>query len=128
MASPALQKVADSVLLLLAARVAMVVMLPLGWLYFEARVFTPLEQAITRIERSETHYQELATRVSAIEVSRSIGQAAWSTFQSSTHSRLDRMESTIVTLSNTISALNATIQAMRERGNIKRDSAIDRNG
>jgi hypothetical protein len=121
------QKIADSVLLLAIARVSMALALPtiglISWLgsgYLEGK-FDAVNVRVTGVEqKAETTADQTAKindRLIAVETGQTAALSAREKFEAATLARLDRLQDSIVTLSNAVAALTATVQADRkERG------------
>lgn len=129
------QKIADSVLLRAIARVSMALALPListivflgsGWLNqkFEAQARTA-EQAVLmqtgRIDRIETtattaiqQSAKVNERLTIVETKQVTADATAANFQKDTLIRLDRLQDSMVSMSNAIAALTATMQARED--------------
>lgn len=121
------QKIADSVLLLAIARVSMALALPtiglISWLgsgYLEGK-FDAVNVRVTGVEqKAETTADQTAKindRLIAVETGQTAALSAREKFEAATLARLDRLQDSIVSLSNAVAALTATVQADRkERG------------
>ncbi|TPN26640.1 hypothetical protein FKO01_25545 [Mesorhizobium sp. B2-3-3] len=118
------QKIADNVLLLAIARVSMALALPtiglLFWLYTQwqdTRLDT-MQGQIVEAQQSTSEASSKATKVSdrliAVETKQVQDAASSEKFQSATLTRLDRVQDSIVGLSNAVAALTATLQGMLE--------------
>lgn len=129
------QKIADSVLLRAIARVSMALAIPLismiiylgsGWLNqkFEAQAKTA-EQAVSmqtsRIDRIETtattaiqQSAKVNERLMVVETKQVTADATAANFQKDTLIRLDRLQDSMVSMSNAIAALTATMQARED--------------
>jgi hypothetical protein len=122
------QKIAENVLLLAIARVSMALALPtigliafLGsqWLEgkFDAQA-NVVNQQITTVTATATRANDVASKVNdrliAVEVKQVQDAASSDRFQTSTLTRLDRIQDSLVQLSNTVSALTATLQTIAE--------------
>ncbi|MHA6641365.1 hypothetical protein [Mesorhizobium sp. A623] len=120
------QKIAENVLLLAIARVSMALALPtigliafLGsqWLEgkFDAQA-TIVNQQITSVTATATRANDVATKVNdrliAVETKQVQDGASNDKFQTATLTRLDRVQDSIVGLSNAVAALTATLQAL----------------
>ncbi|TPN79952.1 hypothetical protein [Mesorhizobium sp. B1-1-2] len=118
------QKIAENVLLLAFARVSMALALPtiglLFWLYSQwqdTRLDT-MQGQIVEAQQSASEASSKATKVSdrliAVETKQVQDAASSEKFQSATLTRLDRVQDSIVGLSNAVAALTATLQGMVE--------------
>lgn len=118
------QKIAENVLLLVIARVSMALSLPLigfiAWLggqYLESK-FEVVNDRVTQVEQKAGDATLQATRTSdrliAVETKQAQDAVASEKFQNATLTRLDRVQDSIVGLSNTVAALTATLQAVAE--------------
>ncbi|MHA6686336.1 hypothetical protein [Mesorhizobium sp. A556] len=120
------QKIAENVLLLAFARVSMALALPtiglialLGsqWLEgkFDAQAKV-VNQQITTVTATATRANDVASKVNdrliAVETKQVQDGASNDKFQTATLARLDRVQDSIVGLSNAVSALTATLQAL----------------
>jgi hypothetical protein len=123
-AIPSAQKIADSVLLLAIARISMVLALPTigliaylgsGWL--EGK-FETVNRRVDSVEQTASSASAQAVKVNdrliAVETKQVQESASSDRFQSATLNRLDRLQDSIVGLSNAVSALTATVQALAE--------------
>lgn len=119
------QKIADSVLLLAVARVSMVLALPLigliTWLgaqYLEAK-FDAVNVRVTGAEQKADVTAEQTTKINdrliAVETSQTAAVSAREKFENATLARLDRVQDSIVGLSNAVAALTATVQAIADQ-------------
>jgi hypothetical protein len=116
------KKIAENVILLVIARVSMALALPticaLFWLYngwqndnlntIRAQVATVQESAKEASEKAS----KLSDRLISVETKQVQDAAASDKFQTATLTRLDRVQDSLVGLSNAVSALTATIQAI----------------
>ena len=118
------QKIAENVLLLAVARVSMALSLPLigfmAWLggqYLESK-FEVVNDRVTVVEKKagDASMQAIRTndRLIAVETKQAQDAVASEKFQNATLTRLDRVQDSIVGLSNTVAALTATLQAMTD--------------
>ncbi|TPM33746.1 hypothetical protein FJ955_03120 [Mesorhizobium sp. B2-2-2] len=118
------QKIAENVVLLAFARVSMALALPtigmLFWLYSQwqdTRLDT-MQGQIVEAQQSALEASSKATKVSdrliAVETKQVQDAASSEKFQSATLTRLDRVQDSIVGLSNAVAALTATLQGMIE--------------
>ncbi len=129
------QEIADNVLLLAIARISMALALPVigtlaffgsQWLdsRFEAQNATMENQSritTARIETVERTAQsaidqsdKVNNRLSIVETKQSENAASNEKFQIATLNRLDRVQDSLVGLSNAVSALTATLQTIIE--------------
>ena len=118
------QRLVDSVIVTALARVSMLLALPtLGlifWLY-SGWQDERLEKLQTQIDQTQQSAKEasvlalkLSDRLVAVETKQVQDAASSERFQAATLNRLDRVQDSIVGLSNTVSALTATLQAIVE--------------
>jgi len=118
------RKLAESVILLAIARISMVLALPtiglLFWLYtnWQEDKLNTIRTQVTIAQSSATSASEKAADVSgrliAVETKQVQDAAAGARFQSEMLARMDRMQDALVGLSNSVSALTATVQALAE--------------
>ncbi|UWF67384.1 MULTISPECIES: hypothetical protein [unclassified Brucella] len=135
MAGERIQKIADSVLLRAVARVSMVMALPiaglvvhfgLNWLdsRFEKQE-TASQNAIAfqvsridRIEKAATtaidQSAKVNDRLTVVETKQATADATAAKFQNDALTRLDRMQDSMVGISNAVAALTATMQARED--------------
>ncbi len=123
MGQPA-QRLVDSVIVTALARLSMLLALPtLGlifWLY-SGWQDERLEKLQTQIDQTQQSAKEasilalkLSDRLVAVETKQVQDAASSERFQAATLNRLDRVQDSIVGLSNTVSALTATLQSIVE--------------
>ncbi|WP_406873282.1 hypothetical protein WHT83_06175 [Aminobacter sp. P9b] len=116
------ERIASNVLLLAVARLSMALALPtlglLLWLYSSWQD-AQLEMLQTQINQTQHSAQEasqlalkLSDRLIAVETKQVQDAASSEKFQSATLTRLDRVQDSIVGLSNTVAALTATLQSI----------------
>jgi S-adenosylmethionine synthetase len=116
------QKIAENVVLLAWARVSMALALPtigliftLGWAYVD-RQFEDTTKSLNAAQQMATTASEKASKVNdrliAVETKQVQDAASSDKFQTATLTRLDRVQDSIVGLSNAVAALTATLQAM----------------
>ncbi|MER9665572.1 hypothetical protein [Mesorhizobium sp. M0203] len=121
------QKIAENVLLLAVARVSMALSLPLiafvAWLggqYLEGK-FDVINDRVSTVEQRASSASNQVTQVNerliAVETKQTQDAASSEKFQSATLTRLDRVQDSIVGLSNAVAALTATLQAVAEERN-----------
>lgn len=121
------QKIADNVLLLAIARVSMAFSLPLigfvAWLggqYLESK-FDVINDRVTSVEKTAASASDQATKVNdrliTVETKQTQADTSSEKFQSATLNRLDRLQDSIVGLSNAVAALTATVQAIADEKN-----------
>lgn len=118
------QKIAENVMLLAIARVSMALALPtigmLFWLYssWQDDKLNAIRTQVAIAEKSASEASSKAADVSgrliAVETKQVQDAAAGARFQSEMLGRMDRMQDAIVGLSNSVSALTATVQALAE--------------
>jgi hypothetical protein len=116
------KKIAENVTLLITARISMVLALPtiglLFWLYsgWQDERLATLRVQITTAQAAATDASQKASTVSdrliKVETKQVQDAAASEKFQTATLTRLDRVQDSLVGLSNAVSALTATIQAI----------------
>lgn len=121
------QKLAESVVLLIIARISMVLALPaigLLFYFYSSWQDTRLENLGTQIvqaQQSATEASAKATKLSdrliAVETKQVQDAASSEKFQQATLTRLDRVQDSIVGLSNAVAALTATLQTVVEDRN-----------
>lgn len=120
-------KIAENVLLLAVARVSMALSLPLigfvAWLggqYLESK-FDVINDRVTTVEQRASLASDQVAKVNdrliAVETKQTQDGAASEKFQNATLTRLDRVQDSIVGLSNAVAALTATLQAVAEDRN-----------
>jgi hypothetical protein len=123
------QKIAENVLLLAIARVSMALALPtiglLFWLYSQwqdTRLVT-MQGQIAEAQQSASEASSKVTKVSerlyVVETKQTQDAASSEKFQSATLTRLDRVQDSIVGLSNAVAALTATLQGVVEERKAK---------
>jgi hypothetical protein len=119
------QKIAESVLLLAIARVSMALSLPviglITWLgsgYLESK-FDAVNVRVNAVEQKADVTAEQAAKINdrliAVETSQTAALTAREKFETATLARLDRVQDSIVGLSNAVAALTATVQAIADR-------------
>ncbi|MCO4316357.1 hypothetical protein M8997_004110 [Phyllobacterium sp. 21LDTY02-6] len=129
------QKIADNVLLRAVARVSMAMAMPIlglvvylgsGWLdgKFD-KAATDSQNAIAfqvsridRIEKTATtaidQSVKVNDRLTVVETKQATADATAAKFQNDTLTRLDRLQDSMVSMSNAIAALTATMQARED--------------
>lgn len=119
------RKVAESVLLQAAARVSMVLALPVIGLLFS--LYNGWQEDKLETIRDQIESLQMATRVSdertvmvsnrlvAVETRQTKEAADGERFQRETLARLDRMQDALIQLSNSVSALTATVKTLADR-------------
>lgn len=120
----ATRKVADNVILVIAARLSMVLALPtigfMAWLYhgWQEERFATLRTEVVEAQRSaeaaEKKVSDVSARLVAVETRQTQEAQAGDRFQRETLARLDRMQDALIQLSNSVSALTATVQTLAE--------------
>ncbi|MDG4889585.1 MULTISPECIES: hypothetical protein [unclassified Mesorhizobium] len=116
------QQIAKNVLLLAIARLSTALALPtiglLFWLYSQwqdTRLMT-MQGQIAEAEQSASDATSKVTKVSerlyVVETKQTQDAASSDKFQSATLTRLDRVQDSIVGLSNAVAALTATLQGL----------------
>lgn len=123
------EKIANSTIVLALARASMVLALPtiglLFWLYtnWQEDKLNAIRAQVTIAQTASSAASQKATDVSdrliAVETKQVQDAAAGQRFQTEVLARMDRMQDSIVGLSNAVSALTATVQALAE--NQRRD-------
>ena len=118
------RKIAENVIVLALARLSMLLAMPtiglIFWLYtgWQEDKLSAIRTQVTIAQNSATSASEKATDVSgrliAVETKQVQDAAAGVRFQSEMLGRMDRMQDAIVGLSNSVSALTATVQALAE--------------
>ena len=116
------QKIAENVVLLAFARVSMALALPtigvLFWLYsgWQDTRLVNLGNQIVQAQQSANEASSKATKLSdrliKVETKQVQDAASSDKFQQATLTRLDRVQDSIVGLSNAVAALTATLQAV----------------
>jgi hypothetical protein len=118
------RKIAENVILTVISRISMALAIPvicaLFWLYngwqndnlntIRAQVATVQESAKEASEKAS----KLSDRLISVETKQVQDAAASDKFQTATLTRLDRVQDSLVGLSNAVSALTATIQAIED--------------
>lgn len=125
------KKIADSVILVALARLSMVLALPtiglLFWLYhgWQEDKLETIRQQIANVQRAaqatEAKTANVSTRLVAVETRQTQEAQAGERFQNETLSRLDRMQDALIQLSNSVSALTATVKTLAERDGRRSD-------
>ena len=116
------QKIAENVVLLAWARVSMALALPaigiifmLGWAYVDKQ-FDDTTTSLSEAKQMATTASEKASKVNdrliAVETKQVQDGASNDKFQNATLTRLDRVQDSIVGLSNAVAALTATLQSV----------------
>lgn len=118
------EKIANSTIVLAAARASMVLALPtiglLFWLYtnWQEDKLNTIRMQVEISEQASRAASLKATDVSerliAVETKQVQDAADGARFQTEMLGRMDRMQDAIVELSNSVSALTATVQALAE--------------
>lgn len=118
------QKINDSPVLMAIARLSMVLALPtIGALFYlysgwQDTRFAAMESQIVGVQKSATDASDKSTKVSdrlyIVETKQTQDAASSDKFQSATLTRLDRVQDSIVGLSNAVAALTATLQSISE--------------
>jgi hypothetical protein len=118
------EKIAENVLLLAISRVSMALAIPLigfiSWLgsqYLESK-FEIVNDRVAAVERKADDASSQASqtndRLISVETKQSQDALAAAKFQDATLTRLDRVQDSLVGLSNTVAALTATLQAITD--------------
>lgn len=123
------KRIAENTALLLISRISMALCIPLFsllgyiyWQYLDAK-FDVINNRVTVIENKADSASDAASRASdlagkandrltAVETRQTSDASSSDKFQASTLARLDRIQESLVELSNTVSALTATLQTM----------------
>lgn len=123
MTEPA-KRIAESTIILAIARASMVLALPtitlLFWLYttWQEDKLNTIRAQVTIAEKAASAASQKATDVSdrliAVETKQVQDASAGARFQNEMLGRMDRMQDAIIELSNSVSALTATVQALAE--------------
>jgi len=118
------EKIANSTIVLAIARLSMVLALPtiatLFWVYtnWQEEKINGIKADVAIAQNAASSASQKATDVSdrliAVETKQVQDAAAGARFQSEMLSRMDRMQDALVGLSNSVSALTATVQALAE--------------
>ncbi len=116
------ERIAQNVVLLAVARVSMALALPtiglIFWLYSSwqnAQLNTmqaQIEQTQRAAQDASSPALKLSERLIAVETKQVQDAAVSEKFQAATLTRLDRVQDSIVGLSNTVAALTATLQSI----------------
>ncbi|MBN9243923.1 MAG: hypothetical protein J0I98_14120 [Mesorhizobium sp.] len=116
------ERIASNMILLAVARVSMALAMPtigvIFWLYsgWQDTQLDKLQAQITETQSATRDTSKLAVSLSerlvAVETKQVRDAASSEKFQSATLSRLDRVQDSIVGLSNAVAALTATLQAV----------------
>jgi hypothetical protein len=119
------KKVAESVILLVAARVSMVLALPTigvlfslysGWQEEKlGHIRDQIEAVQVTAKAAEERTVNVSNRLVAVETRQTKEAADGERFQRETLARLDRMQDALIQLSNSVSALTATVKSLAER-------------
>ncbi|HKS72680.1 MAG TPA: hypothetical protein VJQ82_05740 [Terriglobales bacterium] len=118
------QKIAENVLLQAIARVSMALSLPviglIAWLggqYLEGK-FDIINDRVTAVEKTAAAASDQAIKVNdrliSVETKQAQDAVSSEKFQDATLTRLDRVQDSIVGLSNAVAALTATVQAIAD--------------
>lgn len=118
------EKIAQNVLLLAVARLSMALALPtigllavLGSQWLDGRISAvtkTAEQANVVADKANDVAGRVNDRLIAVETKQVQDMAANERFQNGTLNRLDRVQDSLVGLSNAVAALTATLQAVAE--------------
>lgn len=124
-------RITNSVIMTAIARISMVVAIPticlLAWLYqsWQDDKLDVIRKQVTSAEIAATTASDKAGTVSdrliAVETKQARDAEASARFQSEMLSRQDRMQDAIVGLSNAVSSLTATVQALADNQRRSRD-------
>lgn len=116
MVSPSnIKKLTDSVWVTFSSRLAMIVTLPLGWMYFQSAIEEPLLKLATRVEYTEAAIRTVQDRVLTIETNYARIRPQRDAFQDATTQKLSEIDRILTQLSTQLASLAATLQAMRDR-------------
>lgn len=129
MMSQSAEKIANSTIVLAMARASMVLALPtigaLFWAYtsWQEEKLSNIDARLTIAQSSADSAakvaRETSDRMIAVEMRQQQSSADYQRFQTEMLSRMDRMQDAIIGLSNSVSGLTATVQALAE--NQRRD-------
>lgn len=118
------EKLVNNTIILIMARVSMLLSMPtiglLFWLYTGWQedklntIRTQVTIAQTAASESSRKATDVSDRLIAVETKQVQDAAAGARFQNEMLGRMDRMQDAIVGLSNSVSALTATVQALAE--------------
>lgn len=118
------EKIVNSMWMTAIARLSMALALPtlslIFWLYagWQAEKLSKFEDKIETSQKSAQTASELSIKLSerltTVETKQSEATISNDRFQTATLNRLDRVQDSIVGLSNTVAALTATLQAVAE--------------
>jgi hypothetical protein len=118
------RKIAENVALLIVARISMALALPticaMFWLYsgWQDDKLAAIRTQVTTVQESARDASDKASKLSdrliSVETKQVQDSAASDKFQTATLTRLDRVQDSLVGLSNAVSALTATIQAIEQ--------------
>ncbi|WP_379069402.1 hypothetical protein ACHMW4_03870 [Mesorhizobium sp. UC22_110] len=118
------EKIVNSVVITMIARLSMTLAMPtlafLFWLYtgWQDDKFDGMKSQIEQSQRSAQQASDLAIKLSerltTVETKQAEATISSEKFQNATLTRLDRVQDSIVGLSNTVAALTATLQAVAE--------------
>lgn len=129
------ERIASNMILLAVARVSMALALPtigvLFWLYssWQEERLANLGDKIVEAQHSATTASakatDLSNRLTKVETKQVEDAASSEKFQTATLTRLDRVQDSIVGLSNAVAALTATLQGIVDdrRSSLRRDRA-----
>jgi hypothetical protein len=116
------RKIAENVILTVISRISMALAIPvicaLFWLYngWQDDKLNTIRAQVTTVQESAQDASEKASKLSdrliSVETKQVQDSAASDKFQQATLTRLDRVQDSLVGLSNAVSALTATIQAI----------------
>ncbi|WP_129415291.1 hypothetical protein [Mesorhizobium sp. Pch-S] len=118
------EKIVNSVIITMAARLSMVLAIPtltfLFWLYtgWQAEKFDKVQDQVEQTQKTAQQASDqsirLSERLTTVETKQAEATVSNERFQNATLNRLDRVQDSIVGLSNTVAALTATLQAIVE--------------
>ncbi|WP_144223591.1 hypothetical protein [Mesorhizobium amorphae] len=118
------EKIVNSMWMTAVARLSMALALPtlslIFWLYagWQAEKLSKFEDKIETSQKSAQTASDLSIRLSerltTVETKQSEAATVNERFQTATLNRLDRVQDSIVGLSNTVAALTATLQSIVE--------------
>lgn len=129
------ERIAGNIILLAVARVSMALALPtigaLFWLYsgWQDERLVNLGAQIVQAQQSATEASDkttkLSDRLTKVETKQVEDAASSEKFQTATLTRLDRVQDSIVGLSNAVAALTATLQGIVDdrRSSLRRPPA-----
>lgn len=122
--SQSADRMVNNIIIMAIARASMVLALPtiaaLFWLYtgWQDEKFDKIKAQVSVAETAATGASRKATdvslRLAVVETKQENAADAGEKFQTEMLNRMDRMQNAIIELSNSVSALTATVQALAE--------------